>query len=1251
MSSYLKQAINNVDREADGFYDMAGIAKAVGGAIYGHNSRNQTASSLLEGSGNQYSEHYSHYKSWPYVAIRAITHRVAGQQVLMARRTAGTESQRARFIMSQKGNFDMRKLQSWETEALPSWVKHHMGFGGELITHHELLDAIRRPNAVMTQWSLMVCTVASIELTGRSFWYISRDDEGKICIWPLPSNWVTPIQGEGIFKEYVVTPQGSNNKFTLSSDEVAYFSLPDPANPMGSYSPVQAQIRAIETDEAIQQAQDITFKRGIFPGVVLRAGRLPGVGGQAGMRPVLTADQRKQLYNAVFSAYEGVAHYGEPMIVDGMIEGVEKFTSTPHEMDFQQSGKITKSRILQAFGVNPIVLGEVENANRAQAAVAEENFCNNVVNPLLELMSQVMTAYLAPIVEEGNDISIWIDPTHPHDREQKLKEWTEAAKIGAISVNEFRTKILNLPPMEGGDVALRPLNFQSVEVDTGETVSQSYRSAHPKKVKRAGMPASRKDIDLTVTAGMIEEAKKGLEWREEHGRGGTQVGVTRANQIIRDKKLSEQTWRRVKAYFDRHQVDKEGQGWSPDQEGFPSAGRIAWALWGGDAGWSRAKKIVAQLNARDDDKSYRLKQTPITRGDVWGMHQRQITRQHRAFEKEMELLLRKMYKSAADELTEQHYVLHEGLAAELFRPDEWIDELTGKAAKIVFHAFVEGAATELALFDSVVGDPRKSLDEDELDEILSDPRLDIPPEVLKNIRSEMVTIFEQPYWRNILRTTQLDIQGVINKAIKNGDSINAVERAIRDSLVGGRHPAVRANAMARTEMSAALNGGHQASMEYLESQGVVEGKEWLSVCGNTTRDPHCAISGEQVSVNEMFTVGAEQAPYPAHFSLSAENRVNCQCTILSVTIADKLNLGDGEGTPAEQPVPTEQPLPPTPPAPQPTPSPAPAPAVEPEPPVSPPPAQPQTPAPKPSQSTVGNRDVGLSFADRPEPQMGWKTDYSAIQKHEIHTQLKSDMAQVSSMIDGVHTDGRLRGVRIEPMAQSGGNLQGSYNQRFHGGYDHRISHKVAKQGAKQPKTTLTHEVGHMLDYDGIPMWRKVGGSADDTLMTFSEVIDNNGVHKIHQMSDPYKSNFGNFINMNTKAQKEFMKVYGIEPDPATLEKINKIKQAWNRSDAVKNLRKRKNMPSYQTANKAGEEVMVKVSKSHLKYLTQDDELWARAYTQYIAEKSDDATALAELLTEMTDSVADSVYTSQWRAGDFDEISEAIDELFEFLGWI
>lgn len=115
-------------------------------------------------------------------------------------------------------------------------------------------------------------------------------------------------------------------------------------------------------------------------------------------------------------------------------------------------------------------------------------------------------------------------------------------------------------------------------------------------------------IDFTPPEGARTEAERGLSWRREFGRGGTAVGVARARDLARGAEMSPSTIMRMSSYFARHEVDQQGQGWSPGQDGFPSAGRIAWALWGGDAGRSWANKVKAQMEAADKrtEKSLRV---------------------------------------------------------------------------------------------------------------------------------------------------------------------------------------------------------------------------------------------------------------------------------------------------------------------------------------------------------------------------------------------------------------------------------------------------------------------------------------------------------------------------------------------------------------------------------------------------------------------------------------------------------------------
>jgi len=109
-----------------------------------------------------------------------------------------------------------------------------------------------------------------------------------------------------------------------------------------------------------------------------------------------------------------------------------------------------------------------------------------------------------------------------------------------------------------------------------------------------------KQVDLQPTQEMAEEAAQGLEWREEYGRGGTEVGVARARDISNRKNLSEETVARMVSYFARHAVDLEAEeNRDPQAEGYPGAGLIAWKLWGGDPGRDWANRKMDELEGEE----------------------------------------------------------------------------------------------------------------------------------------------------------------------------------------------------------------------------------------------------------------------------------------------------------------------------------------------------------------------------------------------------------------------------------------------------------------------------------------------------------------------------------------------------------------------------------------------------------------------------------------------------------------------------
>jgi len=102
------------------------------------------------------------------------------------------------------------------------------------------------------------------------------------------------------------------------------------------------------------------------------------------------------------------------------------------------------------------------------------------------------------------------------------------------------------------------------------------------------------DGSYIPTNAMADNARRALAIREKKPmsqRGMTSVGIARARDLINKRPMSEDTVRRMKAFFDRHEADKQGETW--DQQG---KGWQAWNGWGGDEGYSWATAIVERLN-------------------------------------------------------------------------------------------------------------------------------------------------------------------------------------------------------------------------------------------------------------------------------------------------------------------------------------------------------------------------------------------------------------------------------------------------------------------------------------------------------------------------------------------------------------------------------------------------------------------------------------------------------------------------------
>jgi phage portal protein BeeE len=392
----------------------------------------------------KYTERYNLFRNWVYAAINAIALEAAAQPVRVGKIRRGKKKnpneRKSEDILSMQAKSKMT------TSARQKAAEEEL----EVLNNHPLLKTLQVPNPIQGRDQFVYSFVANLCLTGWAFVVLDHDDDGNPEYYSLPTTWIKPDHAEGPFSRFkIVDPKNPNTgqqSEWLTREQVGFAHLPNPADPMSALAPAASQMGAIRINDHIETSRERFFNNGIFPSVVVTVGKDPHPDVPGGMRPRLTNEQRRQIYSVISKTMGGVANYGAPAIVDGLIESVTRFSMTDPEMGWEKSEESVKTNILSAFCVHPYLLGEAVNVGGyAQVANIEKRFYKRV-NAYLDMLGGVITG-LVGNDEKDDAILIWWEKCEAEDPTRTDSMLRFARQNNDISQNEFRAKI-GFPPDE-----------------------------------------------------------------------------------------------------------------------------------------------------------------------------------------------------------------------------------------------------------------------------------------------------------------------------------------------------------------------------------------------------------------------------------------------------------------------------------------------------------------------------------------------------------------------------------------------------------------------------------------------------------------------------------------------------------------------------------------------------------------------------------------------------------------------------------
>ena len=498
--------------------------------------------------------------------------------------------------------------------AVPFIIK----FNDEVIDNHPLIDLLMRPNPLQSYSEFFNSLFGYILLSGNAYILKTGSDMGP----PKELHQLRPdrisIKGSGKpipeRYEYIVNGRVANT-YQIDQEngfsELKHVKLWNPLDDYYGLSPMSAA--AVEIDQFNMSSKHNVnlLQNGARPsGAVIFKPQ-----DDQGFSVNLTESQRQQLLTDLNSRFSGTNNAGRPLLLEGDFDWREMGLS-PKDMDFLNLKNMSATDIALCFGVPSQLVGVPDSQTYSNVAEARLALYEETIIPHLRKVASDLNEWLVPMFDERLSLEFDIDsiPALSERVKRIYENVTSAVREGIMTRNEAREK-LGLQSIEGADdlyisATLFPISDESVDKPENPVQESDLEDYEEDEIDKQIMELldeekALSDIDTKPTSEMAKEAQRGLDMRKEFNRGGTAVGVARANQLVARENLSISTVKRMYSFFSRHEVDKEAEGFRQGEDGYPSAGKIAWLLWGGDSGFSWSKRKRQQI-ITEEDKEFAL---------------------------------------------------------------------------------------------------------------------------------------------------------------------------------------------------------------------------------------------------------------------------------------------------------------------------------------------------------------------------------------------------------------------------------------------------------------------------------------------------------------------------------------------------------------------------------------------------------------------------------------------------------------------
>ena len=329
-------------------------------------------------------------------------------------------------------------LISSSIASLPLLILKKTEKGRELLSPSEIPRVFEIPNQYMSWYDLMEASVLDLELTGRAFWHIDKDEENKIIgLYRMRPDLVS-IQED---KKRGITGYrygGIESQKFYTPDNILFFNYFSPLGDFKGQGSTSAITTTATLDFYAQTYNKNFFKEGGTLSLFFKTDRSLSDAAFARLK-----DQLRGEYGGVQRSHKiGLGEEGLDVIELG---------TRPKDAQFIESKKQNLQEILAAFQVPPGLVGVLEYSSYANMKVQEREFWDKCIKTKLRKIEpklDILAHYFNADWDTEFDLS-GVEALQ-EDREIKTRIEREDIRIGLRTINEVR-KERGLEPLPWGD--------------------------------------------------------------------------------------------------------------------------------------------------------------------------------------------------------------------------------------------------------------------------------------------------------------------------------------------------------------------------------------------------------------------------------------------------------------------------------------------------------------------------------------------------------------------------------------------------------------------------------------------------------------------------------------------------------------------------------------------------------------------------------------------------------------------------------